>query len=178
MDIEEFLNITLRPGSLSGTFCHPIVSLTKCRKSVFVWGFYVYVFSLLAPCGLFSLLTKCELFLISKDVCWSSMGLHGKEILYMHQKCYSFLFYTFAPLKQLLFQLLFFQSSCKVGLSSLFETTNGCHRIFSSREGQVPQCVLRATTATQCYCVACSFLPGLQPYTGVAVDQGSSLFSI
>lgn len=43
MDIEEFLNITLRPGSLSGTYYHPIVRLTKCRKSVFIWDFEVCV---------------------------------------------------------------------------------------------------------------------------------------
>lgn len=66
-------------------------------ESLFVSGVSKYVFSLLAQCGLFSLLTKYELFLVSKDVCWSSMGFGGEEVLYMHQK-YDF-YFTSLPLR-------------------------------------------------------------------------------
>lgn len=124
---------------MSGTYCHPIVSLTKS-------GVSKYVFSLLAQCGLFSLLTNYELCRLKGCL----LKLHEtwwEKVLYMHQKYYSLLFYIFTSLRLLLFPLLFFQISCKVELSSLFEMTNGCHRTFPSREGQVPQCVLQATTA-------------------------------
>lgn len=173
MDIEEFLNITLRPGSSSGTYCHPIVSLTTCRKSDFVWSFQICV-QFIGQCGLFLLPTKCELFLVSKDVCWSSGGLCGKKVSYPPPKYCSLLFYIFASVELLPLQLLFLQINCKGEIGSLSETSSVCHRIFPSRKGQVPQSVLRATIAKQFrHCVSCSFLLSTEPEPcgGMAVDE-------
>lgn len=103
MDIGEFLNITLRPRSLSGTYCHCMATLS-CR-SVFLFV-CLFVFIFVSKFSVY--ITQCELFLLLISVNYTSVnrcpvkfsvGLHRKKVI--HQKYYLFLYYIFASMKLL-----------------------------------------------------------------------------
>lgn len=65
MDIEEFSNIILRPGSLTGPQCHPIVSVLRREPFVGVSESWVYLHPLLLNVK-YSLF-QCKPYGISKE---------------------------------------------------------------------------------------------------------------
>lgn len=58
----------------------------------------------------------------------------GKNVLCIHQKYYSLVFYVFASVKPLFLQLLSFEISGEIGLNSLFKIPNGYDSTFPSTQ--------------------------------------------
>lgn len=155
MDIEEFSNIILRPGSLTGPQCHPIVSVLRREPFVGVSESWVYLHPLLLNVK-YSLF-QCKPYGISKESVACSPKCSCLFYIFTSALCDATVFFFFFPLH------------CRADPGSLFQVPRECHSSSPGAAEHSSRIVSFGHSQPPAWCARCLSVVTRSPLLGVLV---------